>query len=150
MWRHLEKKCVFKGHICRSKSLNSIARYTPSQRSAVGQFLFVGTLSFLSAFCAVGWSWSLSAFFRTILHVESSAGLVGHLIILIGCSAGEPVCEKDTEWTCYLAVECRTSAWCVRATMDPDAARTRSLLSSPLVRRRRLGVWPRGPVVQKG
>ncbi|ROL55315.1 hypothetical protein DPX16_8946 [Anabarilius grahami] len=43
--------------------------------------------------------------------------------------------------TCYLAVECRASVWCVRATLDTDAAdmsQPRSLLWSPLVCRRRL------------
>ncbi len=57
-------------------------------------------------------SWSSSAFFRPIRHVESTSGLVGqsgHLIILIGYSAGEPVREKSAEWTCYwpLGVERR-------------------------------------------
>ncbi len=86
-------------------------------------------------------------FFGPIRHVESVSELVGqsgHLIILIGCSAGEPVYEKGAEWMCSLAIGCRASAWCVRATLDPDAAdvsRPRSLLSSPLVRRRRLGVF---------
>ncbi|ROK35683.1 Dysbindin [Anabarilius grahami] len=49
--------------------------------------------------------------------------------------------RRGAERTCYLAVGCRTSVWCVRATLDPDAAdvsKPRSLLSSPLVRRRRL------------
>ncbi len=36
---------------------------TPSRRSAVGQFLFVGRLNFLSVFRTFGWSWSSSAFF---------------------------------------------------------------------------------------
>ncbi len=60
-------------------------------------------------------------------------GQSGHLIILIGCSAGKPVHEKGAERTCYFAVGCRASAWCVRATLDPDVSRPRSLLSSPLV-----------------
>ncbi|ROL45035.1 Interferon alpha-inducible protein 27, mitochondrial [Anabarilius grahami] len=41
---------------------------------------------------------------------------------------------------CYLAVGCLALVWCVRATLDTDAAdvsQPRSLLSSPLVRRRR-------------
>ncbi len=128
-------------------SLLSKAQYTPSRRSAVGQFLFIGRLSLLSVFHAVGWSWSLSAFFRPIRHVESASELVGqsgHLIILIGCSAGEPVRKKGAERTCYLAARCRASAWWVRATLDPDAAdvsRPCGLLSSPLVRRHRLGVY---------
>ncbi|ROL54865.1 hypothetical protein DPX16_23317 [Anabarilius grahami] len=64
---------------------------------------------------------------QPIRHVKSALELVGpsgHQIILIGCS--------DTA-TCW-------------ATLDTDAAdvsQPRSLLSSPLVRRRRLGVfWP--------
>ncbi len=68
---------------------------------------------------------------------------VGHLIILIGCSAGEPVHKKGVERTCYLAVGCWASAWCVRATLNPDAADVSwpcSLLSSPLVSRCQLGV----------
>ncbi len=48
---------------------------TPRQRSAVGQFLFIGRLRFLSVFCTVGWSWSSSAFFRPIQHVESASEL---------------------------------------------------------------------------
>ncbi len=67
----------------------------------------------------------LVSFFRTIRHVESASELVGqlgHLIILIGCSAGEPVHEKGAERTCYLAIGCRASAWCVRETLDRDAA----------------------------
>ncbi len=103
---------------------------------------------FVSVFRTVGWSWSSSSFFWPIRHVESASELVGqsrHLIILIGRSAGEPVHKKGAEWTCYLAVGYRALAWCIRATsLDPDAAdvsEPRSLLSSPLVCRRRLGVF---------
>ncbi len=46
-------------------------------------------------------------FFR---RVESASG---NRFILIGCSAGEPVREKGAERTCYLAVGCWASAWCV-------------------------------------
>ncbi len=49
--------------------------------------------------------------------------------------------RKGAERTCYLAVGCRASAWCVRATLDPDAADVRwrrSLLSSPLFLQHRL------------
>ncbi len=149
MWRHLEKKCVFKGHICRSKSLNSIARYTPSQRSAVGQFLFVGRLSFLSAFCAVGWSWSLSAFFGRFYTLNRRRGSSAIWSFWLAVQLANQCARKTQNGraTWLSSVEHRLG---VRATMDPDAARTRSLLSSPLVRRRRLGVWPRGPVVQNG
>ncbi len=49
-------------------------------------------------------------------HVESSS------VSRIGCSADEPVHEKGAEQTCYSAVGCRASAWCVRTTLDPDAA----------------------------
>ncbi len=71
-------------------------------------------------------------------------GQLGHLIILIGCSDGEPVHEKSAERTCYLAVGCRATTWCVRATLDHNAAdvsRPCSLLSLPLVRRCQLGVY---------
>ncbi len=108
---------------------------------------FCSLASFLSVFRTVGWSWSSSFFFWLIQHVESASELVGqssHLIILIGCSAGELVHEKSAERMCYLAVGCRVSAWCVRATLDPDAAdvsQPRRLLSSPLVRRHRLDVY---------
>ncbi len=80
---------------------HSYAWNTPSRRSAVRQFLFIGRLSFLSVFRTVGWSWSLSDFFRPIRHVESASELVGqsgHLIILIGCSAGKPVHVKLFYW----------------------------------------------------
>ncbi len=72
---------------------------------------------------------------------RSSPSQSGHLI---GRSAGEPVHEKGAEPMCYLAVGCRVSAWCVWATLDPDAAdvsRPRSLLLLPLVFRCRVGVY---------
>ncbi len=49
-------------------------------------------------------------------------------------------CTRKAQYgraTWPLGVDCRASAWCVRATLDPDAADVnwpRSLLSSPLVR----------------
>ncbi len=51
----------------------------------------------------------------------------------------------EKRWTdMVVAVGCRASAWCVRATLDPDTtevSRPRILLSSPLVQRHRLGVY---------
>ncbi len=40
-----------------------------------------------------------------------SVGQSGHLIILIGCSAGEPVHEKGAERTCYLGMVARVAVF---------------------------------------
>ncbi|ROI52179.1 hypothetical protein DPX16_3449 [Anabarilius grahami] len=67
-----------------------------------------------------------------------------HLLVQKGISS-----YAGAERTCYLAVGCLALVWCVRPTLDTDAAdvsQPRSLLSSPLVRRRWLGVFrPLGP-----
>ncbi|ROL45939.1 hypothetical protein DPX16_4753 [Anabarilius grahami] len=64
-----------------------------------------------------------------IRHVESASESVRpsdhsdwlfsycHLLIWKGISS-----YAGTEQTCYLAVDYRASVWCVRATLDPDAA----------------------------
>ncbi|ROL42467.1 Phosphatase and actin regulator 3 [Anabarilius grahami] len=64
-----------------------------------------------------------------------------HLLVRKGISS-----HAGAERTCYLAIGCLASVWCVRPTVDTDAAvvsHPRSLLLSSLVHRRRLGVfWP--------
>ncbi len=47
-----------------------------THQANVRQFFFVGWLCFLSLFYTVGWSWSLSAFFRPIPHVELASELI--------------------------------------------------------------------------
>ncbi|ROL55544.1 hypothetical protein DPX16_7484 [Anabarilius grahami] len=62
-----------------------------------------------------------------------------HLLVRKGISS-----YAGAERTCYLAAGCLVSVWCVRPTLDTDAAEVsqpRSLLSSPLVHRCRLGVF---------
>ncbi|ROJ25285.1 hypothetical protein DPX16_20098 [Anabarilius grahami] len=59
-----------------------------------------------------------------------------HLLVRKGISS-----HAGAELTCYLAVRCLALIWCVRPTLDTDAAdvsQPHSLLSSPLVRRLRL------------
>ncbi|ROI15129.1 Zona pellucida sperm-binding protein 3 [Anabarilius grahami] len=63
-----------------------------------------------------------------------------HLLVRKGMSS-----YAGAERTCYLVVGSRSSVWCVRATLDPNAAdmsQPCSLLSSPLVQRRWLSVFP--------
>ncbi|ROJ30570.1 hypothetical protein DPX16_1549 [Anabarilius grahami] len=98
----------------------------------------------------------LVGFFRPIRNVESASELVGpsghliipdwlfsycHLLVRKGISS-----HAGPELTCYLAVGCLALVWCVRPTLDTGAADVSQpccLLSSPLVRQRRLGVfWP--------
>ncbi|ROL41872.1 hypothetical protein DPX16_3500 [Anabarilius grahami] len=68
-------------------------RNTPSRRSSVGQFLFVGRLSFLSVF-------------RTIGPSDYSDWLFSycHLLVQKGISS-----QAGAERTCYLAVGCQAS-----------------------------------------
>ncbi len=127
-WELLYTDPVF-SFVCSLKTLLlvyfSLRSRPPSRRSAV---FVVGGF----------WSWPSSAFFGRFVMLNR------HQIILIGCSDGEPVLKKGVECTCYLTVGCRASAWCVRATLDPDpvdVSRPCSLPSSPLVCQHRLGVF---------
>ncbi len=83
------------------------ARNTPSRRSAVGQFLFVGRLSFLSVFRTICWSWSSTAFFQPIRHVELASELVGqsgHLIILTPLSTSRNQVLVQSQCYCRFLV----------------------------------------------
>ncbi len=124
-------------------SLDPKARYTPSRWSAVGQFLFVGRLSFLSVFRTVGWSWSSSAFSIRfhMLNRHRSVGpsdhsdrlfswrtsarekrrmdvLLGHRVSSIGlvCQGnfGPRRCRREpTPQSAFVATSLSASAWCV-------------------------------------
>ncbi|ROL03920.1 ATP-citrate synthase [Anabarilius grahami] len=134
-------------------SLNGIsyARNTPSWRSAVREVSVRRPTKFSQCVPHRWLRLVLVGFFRPFRHVESLSELVGpsdhsdwlfsycHLLIRKDISS-----YAGAERMCYLPVGRRTLVWCVRATLDPDAAdvsQPRSLLLSPLVCRRRLGVF---------